>query len=53
MFSNFRHSKDSAVDIGWYIYIAWVVLFVRQGYVAQAGLSQISVVKDDLENSGP
>lgn len=49
MFSNFRHSKDSAVDIGWYIYIAWVVLFVRQIYVAQAGLSQISVVKDDLE----
>lgn len=37
------------MDIGWYIYIAWTVLFVRQVYVVQAGLSQISVVKDDLE----
>ena len=37
------------MDIGWYIYIAWTVLFVRQVCVAQAGLSQISVVKDDLE----
>lgn len=37
------------MDIGWYIYIARIVLFVRQIYVAQAGLFQISAVKDDLE----